>query len=392
MSIRLGPVHFFALIIFSGIGVNAQPVWNADAFASLTSEDQLTVISAALYAREDALSNFTYTVSEDRAILATATGERTPLNVVKREMTLKRLGSEHIFESTNYDEANGVSAEVEVAWKDDRLKATTKLPQLAAPKGVINSIEPDLLKQFGYNNLLGFRTSGSGETLAKWFDTQYKLNQMRMETAEEEGTSYLKIIQEEGITTRTYWVDPNRGFAPVRYEFFHGNENRNNHETHEAESLELIDDVWVPTRIRRVTGASVSPDAVGEYVYKMTNFDVGAVTASDMDLEFPIGTKVFDHISNIAFEVTADGVTPLPIYDPNTGQVVDGTGKVVFSPLDLKDIAKNGKADVGDRESEDHIEHHDSLSGSNSLLTSRNITIVVGLLLLAVGGVVILRR
>jgi len=109
--------------------------------------------------------------------------------------------------------------------------------------------------------------------------------------------------------SRTFLLDPEKGFLPVHgkgcweLDRSNGKKSWRTEEFFVVES-QLVDDVWMPTRLKEVIRASTL-DAAKANVYNITvsEIEAGTVTPEDVEVPFSIGMEIVDAIEGVAYVV-----------------------------------------------------------------------------------------
>ena len=123
------------------------------------------------------------------------------------------------------------------------------------------------------------------------------------------------IFTDQPLGTREFILDPSKGFLPVRGEA-HWNDRREAQpswriESFTVESSQLVDGVWMPTKLKEHIRASTGKGTGNVYDITVTKIEAGNVTPEDLVVEFPSGTQVVDAIKRISYVAGDDG-TPTP--------------------------------------------------------------------------------
>lgn len=113
----------------------------------------------------------------------------------------------------------------------------------------------------------------------------------------------------EPLGARTFLLDPAKGFLPVHGmarwdEVRRGGKTSWRTEEFFVEAAELVGDVWMPTQLKEVIGASTGGDGkVNVYDIKVSKIEAGTVTAEDIEVPFPMGMDVVDTIKGETYVV-----------------------------------------------------------------------------------------
>jgi hypothetical protein len=106
--------------------------------------------------------------------------------------------------------------------------------------------------------------------------------------------------------SRTVWIDPQRGFMPVRmhrrWEYDTPGRLRQETDT-EVKKMEQVDGVWFPTHFTQtcVSGGSAEAGYAGVYETTVGEIRLGAMTDDDLHVHFADGVEVHDKIKGVRF-------------------------------------------------------------------------------------------
>ena len=102
------------------------------------------------------------------------------------------------------------------------------------------------------------------------------------------------------ITEDTLWLDPEKNLMVTEMDYetrYPGGYVRSSHRVIESK---LLSGIWVPVKTVR-TGELSGHENKTEWVYDVTGFDLGSVQPSDVEVNFPLNSKVVDTIKHIAY-------------------------------------------------------------------------------------------
>jgi hypothetical protein len=109
--------------------------------------------------------------------------------------------------------------------------------------------------------------------------------------------------------SRTFLLDPEKGFLPVhgkgRWELDRstGKKSWRTEEFIVVES-QLVEDVWMPTRLKEVIRASTLDDTKANvYDITVSEIEAGTVTPEDVEVPFSIGMEIVDSIEGVAYVI-----------------------------------------------------------------------------------------
>ncbi|WP_145944319.1 hypothetical protein [Fuerstiella marisgermanici] len=109
------------------------------------------------------------------------------------------------------------------------------------------------------------------------------------------------------IGDKHVWLDPARGYMPVRGEARWEDDNGWRSEEFSVDETQQFDGLWMPTKITEIIGSSsfgdAMPSAVNVIETTAQNIEMGAVTEADVRVVFPEGTEVVDAIEGVAYTI-----------------------------------------------------------------------------------------
>ena len=300
----------------------------------MSREELLATVISGLQTRDAQLQNFSCKLSYQLDYVDP--GQNPPKTVVlyKRLTEEKRLGRKSLIHDHEFSAEGESNFEFYMNWDGSR-SLVLNLPSKDRPYhgGSIRDAEPINMCGLYYNGLLGYRV-WSGEhdrmTLPEWIERAAKAKSLQgVAVVDREGEALVEVhVLLREYDHYRYWIDPARGYLPVRCEFQTVvNGKRTNWETHWITEAKQLGEVWVPMTLIKHSGTS-SPD-YNIYVYTVSAFDIGTVQERDLEITFPTGTLVVDRVKREAFRVNADGTRTLTeMYDASTGKITLG-GKQV---------------------------------------------------------------
>jgi hypothetical protein len=125
------------------------------------------------------------------------------------------------------------------------------------------------------------------------------------------------FFSNEWVGTRQFFLDPERGFFPVRgygkREVTRSDGSLSwRRETFFVEDAKLVGDVWMPTKLVETScGSTSQPNTVTVYETEILSIEHGTVTTDDLIVPFKEGMEIVDAIEGVAYVAGADG-TPKP--------------------------------------------------------------------------------
>jgi hypothetical protein len=280
------------------------------AFDALPDQDKSKFILAALDARDLALSNMRYTVRETAINIRKDDGSRRFMT--KTDYEMRRLGDKcwmHLKPYTYYDPDGPVNMEVTVNWDGKKAKGLVppEFSRSKTHKGEINPAENDNFSYRRLSELLGFRMRLVPKSMpvAQWLREAIARDATLEATKALNGTTTLmRVVIQDQRWRREIWLDPARGFMIVRFVNVYGKDYMKG--TLEVIDTQQIAGVWVPKKAIGTSGTYHDKE-VTEVTHEVKDFAIGTLKEHDLDIDFPVGTRVFDSINNVAYVVGADG-------------------------------------------------------------------------------------
>lgn len=306
--------------------------WNGAIFQPLSQEDKLAFVLAAIRSRDAHLQNCSIQLSSETLYLKDANA--APQVLYTRSIDFKRNGRKCMIRVRELGPEGDTRFNFLHSW-DGVLERALNFPndQEKQHRGTIADHEPPILQDCSFFNLLGFRTSAGGSlTLPEWLEAASKAKSLQgIAVVERDGRTLIEIHQVNFNRHQRYWLDPTRGYLPVRFEFESKRPNGGvgNWEKQWVEDAKQFGEVWIPTKVVKWSGTSEADYNIINY--SLSQFASGSVTDKDCEVTFPVDTEVVDVVTKVAYRIKEDGSQEvLPLYDPKTGKVTKG-GKVVSS-------------------------------------------------------------
>ena len=108
--------------------------------------------------------------------------------------------------------------------------------------------------------------------------------------------------------TRWLALDPVKGFLPTagkaRWDAASRGRPRWRMEEFTVEKSQLVQDVWMPTKVTELVGGSpLGPEKVTVYQLHVARISMGNITPRDLEVGFPTGTKVVDATRGVTYLV-----------------------------------------------------------------------------------------
>jgi hypothetical protein len=268
-----------------------------------------------------------------------------------------------------------VSDDAKWVWVDDRFRMFSPREGVSFPVGQIRG-EPLQVKtldspgQHAYFQIAGLfanetdatrQSGGATNATSPWW-------QWFSETASDVGLKVTEVDAAEGSipgelarqgrlvrcelgvrgehpSVDTVWLDPARGYMPVRMrkEWFAGSPDGNSYsqapfhtKTHRVmEAKEVRPDLWVPTRTIQVSEAPRNPDPLVQEEFIVTRLSMDALSPETFEVDFPPGTEVIDWINQVCYRILEDGrVVPRPFLPAANAPVTESPQAIVKLSLE----------------------------------------------------------
>lgn len=283
--------------------------------------ERIRYVKELLRTRDALLSNISYHVVETHRNVH-SDGSR-PDELPGSSYTVKRLWRTHWMELDQSATHSGFKSTMN--WDGKQARALTRFDGKRQASGVITDQENANFRDRAYNQILGFRVleDGAAMTVAEWV-AQYPKQATKVEAVIEhrDALSLLKVRVYNEYRQKTFWFDVNRGLTMVRTEYLYQPKTKTFYNKEFSEVLEAkeIDGIVVPTKVLRRAGSSVDTSKETEIVYLVTEVSIGSVKPADIEVAFPVNTRVIDDIKKVSYVVQSDGSQrPERFYDPQSG-------------------------------------------------------------------------
>jgi hypothetical protein len=131
-------------------------------------------------------------------------------------------------------------------------------------------------------------------------------------------------FSDKPMGTREFFLDPRKAFFPVRgkarwEEILRIGKLSWRSEEFIVEEARLVGDVWMPTKLKEIIGASpLGPNVVNIWETEVHKIESGTVTPEDLEIKFPEGTEVIDAIKGLRYLTDANG-NPAGAVDKEVG-------------------------------------------------------------------------
>lgn len=190
-------------------------------------------------------------------------------------------------------------------------RSIAKQDRINGVHGAISTKEDSLIKAGRFFYWFGGTFDSPREFLLS-FLLQHQ-QQLKFEGIEENGQEIrvsLEVETNRGTPhkdTRTIWIDPRRGFMPVRMHWYWKFDTPppilDQNMVTEVKKMEQVNGVWIPTHFTETCTCEKSIVEGYATVYETTvsNISLGTVTEEDLYVSFPNGTEVHDRLKGVRF-------------------------------------------------------------------------------------------
>ncbi|HZL35676.1 MAG TPA: hypothetical protein VFC78_10230 [Tepidisphaeraceae bacterium] len=275
--------------------------------------DRIHFALGILDSRDQQLSNFDYKLRETTTNVTIAGGDRRFM--VHDDYEVRRLAGTlwmRLIDYEYYNEEDDILAESVMNWDGKVARGIGYPPYLHTSyhQCRIDPTENDNFAYRSFNGILGLQVvvARRGYPIATMVRNAMARTGRAEAVAERwKGIDTLRLEVHEGCERWTFWLDPNRGYIIARFEYYcdikPGVYNKKWDEILESRQ---IGGVWVPLKAIERRGVSGIPVET-EIAYDVQTFTIGSVSASDVDITFPVGSQVVDTVQNISYFVLPNG-------------------------------------------------------------------------------------
>jgi hypothetical protein len=292
-----------------------------EAMKSLEPGERCAIVLAILDARDRSLENIDYCLTQTTTNIRQSDGRRRHLGT--NWYDVRRLRDTLWMHVISHDSADGkITSEGINNW-DGKVKRGLAFPPYAkAPyyEGVVEARESANFSRLKYNEILGIRMSLPGSPSVRgWLRDVLRSNERFQVSADViDAKQVLRIDVVHDPLYVSFWLDPRCGFMTIRTSYRVGGEESVNRSTLVVTGTEQTSGVWVPKHVVENTSNSIYPER-SEVVYDIEKVSIGTVTPADVDVPFPLGTRVIDKMQNIAYFVRPNQKYELiPLADSRT--------------------------------------------------------------------------
>ncbi|HZL36737.1 MAG TPA: hypothetical protein VFC78_15565 [Tepidisphaeraceae bacterium] len=283
------------------------------AFERLSDKDKLNFVLAQLDSREQQLQNFSYELKETHTNVAIAGGKRRFM--YSSAYTVRRIGGKWWMHLVNcvYYVPNKTGEDAFLNWDGEQARSLGSPPYLGVSyaKCSIRPHENGNFRERRFNELLGFEVTigveKRGVSMPEWVRraTRHPEESISISAEEFEGVPVVRLNVRVGDMNRNILLDPARGYMTVRFERNYQAGKGYNRSLEKVLAAQQVSGVWVPTKCSDRIGTSAAQEET-EITYDVSKFTIGMVKEGDTDIEFPVGSEVFDATKRISYFIQPD--------------------------------------------------------------------------------------
>jgi hypothetical protein len=245
-----------------------------------------------------------------------------------------RSSDKYLFHCQELSSDGKIKRDFTQSWDGKEQRGTSVAGHSGGPSGTIRGSPSNNPQELRYNLLLGYRIKANFTTvpvtLSQWLQLPEKhRNSIEVEFDHSEADPFLLIHVTEGTYLHDrVWLDPSRGYMPVRYEYKSTDEkgaavNWERLKSHEAKK---IGEVWIPMKATLETGTDKEWD---EVTFEVKRFILDKPTPDQLNVRFDIGMKIMDAVRMQAYKIQLDGSKKFEdMYNSDTGKIVSATQQV----------------------------------------------------------------
>ena len=335
MRISLYKVASMILVtLFASMKAHASS-FDEETFKRLTPEERISFAVACLQAREQLLENFSYQLVMRTSIYEANDRKEDELPDWKKKGDLAewryafiRSGDKFLVQGQQVAWDAKTLQDITQSWDGRERHGMTKPVNGARASIIIAGKEPSAVDNVRYNILLGYRAPGESMAPSRWLRLSVGKPQTSVDVDIDRtsGKPLLMIrISREVYNHNRLWLDPARGYLPVRYEYRGGirdwaDKNPPNWSWVAVDEAKQFGDAWVPMKLTVHTGIT---DSMTQQIYEVQQFSLGKPAPHDLTFDFPAGILIVDAIRHQAYEIQKDGSKKFLDYvNPDNGKLI----------------------------------------------------------------------
>jgi hypothetical protein len=320
--------------VFIVVKAHAVP-FDEETFTKLSPDERISFAVSCLQTREQLLENFSYKLVIRTSIFEANGGKEGDLRDWKKKgdlsewrYTFIRSGDKLFIRGQKVAWDGKLLQDITQSW-DGRERYIMPQPTKGTPAGVvIDGNEPSVVDDVNYNLLLGYRAPGAPMALSLWLRLSVKKPKTSLDVSIDRTTGNLLLMvqmSEGKYNHNRLWLDPARGYLPVRYEYRGGirdweDKNPANWWWVALDEAKQFGDAWVPMKLTLQSGTR---DNMTREVYEAQQFSLEKPAPQDLTFEIPLGIRIVDGIRHQAYEIQKDGSKKFfDVVNNDTGKLV----------------------------------------------------------------------
>lgn len=288
---------------------------------AMSQQERLAFVLAGLASREAQLANHRWQIRETRL------GHQADGDVTFETSSYELFfDADRIFTRVTRFAPSGERTSQFVSLWDGKQERSLQLND-PEPTGRIQGVRSDYVGLIDYVHMCGLWRRGDKMSVAEWI--KRAAADPRVAAKWPDGVFIIQavpapegargILIEVGIRssvrTERYWISPGYDFAIVRHAYEYQSKDAFNRWSTDASDWAVRHGVWVPGRIVQQASTSASSNTSSR-PSQLTGFEPQKVPWDELQVEFPVGARIADHIKNRAYRIGEDGSEqPVPLDD-----------------------------------------------------------------------------
>jgi hypothetical protein len=327
----------------------AAAVWPAcgetDVLQSLTQDQRLKVVVAALQQREAKLSNLRCQLTE-RSRNISGDGH-TLREFADTWIEMRQAGPRQWLNIRRMNEDGAVV--LETVKNYDQRTATAKsyvnrfIPGRAV-RGMITNRQSNSFVMHRFSEILGQRivyaTPDDAPPLSEWLVRARKdgcdVSIDSVANGDMPRRVMVRAVNRQADWTWQFTLDAAKGYMLTEAAFGWSSAAPTTNSISQVVEMRTVDGLVVPTRAS-LESWNATAEARTHWDYDVHDIRVGQTKPEDTEVAFPVGAEVVNMVTGLGYRVLPQGaVEPLPVYDPDTGKRVSSQ---IASPSEAVDEA-----------------------------------------------------
>jgi hypothetical protein len=302
--------------------------FDEETFKRLSPTERISLAVSCLQVRERLLDNFTY-----KLVLKTsnfrANGQHEG-DFPELQYTFVRSEDKLFIHGQRIAWDGKLLEDFTDAWDGRECHNRVKPIQGGRDCIVIAGDEPSAVQFVSYNLLLGYRAPELPISLSRWLQSSTGTINTSVEVSIDQAIRKpLLMVAVTGGTSihRRVWLDPKRGYLPVRYEYRDGirdfaDKDPSNWWWVALDEAKQFGDVWIPMKATLQSGCR-SCDGMTQQKYEVQQFSLEKPASEDLTLPIPPGIRIVDGIRHQTYEIQKDGSKRFfPLYNGAVGKLI----------------------------------------------------------------------